>query len=54
MFSQSTLYFKTVDWLTTRIKHYWKGLLFLVEQEFVGKDEIQKKTNTILNVFMGG
>ena len=43
MFSQSTLYFKTADWLSTRIKHYWKGLLFLVEQEFVGKDEIQKK-----------
>ena len=41
MFSLSTLYFKTADWsLTMQIKQ-WKGMLFSVEQAFVGRDEIQ-------------
>ena len=41
MFSLSTLYFTTVDWsLTMQIKQ-WKGMLFLVEQAFVGRDEMR-------------
>ena len=39
-FSLSTLYCTTVDWsLTTQIKNNGKGMLFSVEQAFVGRDE---------------